>query len=256
MTQVSTIIEASFRELRALEYDRSVTRLQMAEALERLDSLVRSENGLDLGEQYTDWPLGNFGVSSRDQQYFSGNDIERPYENARLIHSAETTKTIYFPVHPEDGARMAFTDPFNRLSVVPITLDGNGRVIEGTNAVTLSTDGTDREWIYRADIGEWLRVTELQFDDEFPFPKEFDDYFIIGLAMRLDPRYKEEMNSFSLNRYAQIKKKFYGRYTRTKEVPSEVSMLKFSTDRLWGRFGRLTRRPYRNSTIRFDRGWN
>lgn len=255
MSRVSQIIEASFRELRTVDWDRNMSRLQVSEALERLNSLVRSENGLDLGEQYIDWPLGNFNVSSRDQFNISMREVERPPENARLIHTAETAKTVYFPVHPEEGTRMAITDPFNRLSTVNITLDGNGRTIEGAATVVLNTDGIDREWIYRADLGEWLRVTDLQLADEFPFPVEMDDYFIIGLAMRLDPRYGQELHPTTMMRYNQVRKKFYGRYTKSKEVPSEVATLRLATDRLWGRYGRHGRRSYRNSSLRFDKGW-
>lgn len=252
MTQVSSIIESAFRELRVLDWDRNVTRLQIDEALVRLNSLVRSENGLNLGEQYIDWPLGDFNVSAQDRRNEALNVLERPPENARLVHTAINPITVYFPADPEEGTRMAITDPFNRLASVNVTLDGNGRSIEGNAVVTLTTNGLDREWIYRADLGEWLRVTDLLIDAEFPFPLEFDDYFIIGLAMRLDPRYKESISDLSLSRYREMRKKFYGRYSKTREVLSELSYIGLSNNK---RRGRVGRQRLINSTQRFNRGW-
>ena len=255
MTLVSSIIEASFRELRALDWDRNMSRLQVDEALERLDSWVRSQNGMDLGEQYSDWPLGDFGVNPQDLALYLINDPVRPPEGSRIIHNTNQAMTVYFPFDPEDGARVAYTDPFGRADTYNITFDGNGRTIEGSQSIVINLNNLVREWIYRSDLGNWMRVNSLQLTDEFPFPPEFDDYFIIGLAMRLDPRYEENLNPMSVTRYKQIKKMFYARYSRTTEVPSEVSILPLQTDRMWGRLNPFGRVISRNLTARFNRGW-
>jgi hypothetical protein len=57
----------------------------------------------------------------------------------------------------------------------------------------LNTNSDNRQWMYRADIGQWVKITTLLYTDAIPFPQEFDDYFITMLAMRLNPRYGQTL---------------------------------------------------------------
>src|SRR5690606_38163984 len=107
-----------------------------------------------------------------------------PPENSRLIANNTTDITVWLPSDPGPGSRIAIVDPLGTLTSNTVTLDGNGRSIETALTVTPTTDTT---WMYREDSGDWVRVTALTASDEMPFPSEYDDYFIISLAKRLNP---------------------------------------------------------------------
>lgn len=72
-----------------------------------------------------------------------------------------------------------------------ITLDGNGRYINGAGQQQFSTPVAAQEWIYRSDTGNWMPVQVLSLTDQCPFPAKFDDFFICGLQKRLAPRYNK-----------------------------------------------------------------
>ena len=70
-----------------------------------------------------------------------------------------------------------------------LTLDGNGRTIEGVNTKAYTAPVATRQWLYRADLGDWQAVVDMTLTSECPFPSELDDLWICMLAMRLAPRY-------------------------------------------------------------------
>jgi hypothetical protein len=137
-----------------------------------------------------------------------------------LIAVNEEAKRVYLSLQPQDGARMGVADPFGRLATVPVTLDGNGRTIEGGSSLLLNVNGTYREWFYRADLGDWVRLTQLDLTDEMPFPADFDNFFITLLAMRLNPRNGRKMDEQSAFIYKSERKKFVARYLQS--MPLEI----------------------------------
>lgn len=70
-----------------------------------------------------------------------------------------------------------------------LTIDGNGRLINGAPQQQYTSPVPNMEWIFRADLGQWIPVQDMTVTDNCPFPAEFDDYFICGLNKRLCPRY-------------------------------------------------------------------
>jgi hypothetical protein len=115
---------------------------------------------------------------------------------------------------------MAIADPFGRLASVPVTLDANGRTIEGAPTILLDTDGLYAEWFYRADLGNWMRLVGVVETDEMPFPAEFDLFFIMLLAMRINPRYGRAMDAQSQVMYQSERRKFVSRYLQS--MPLEI----------------------------------
>lgn len=115
---------------------------------------------------------------------------------------------------------MGIADPFGRLASVPVSLDANGRTIEGTATITLDQNGMFREWFYRADLGDWVRLTEKADTDEMPFPADFDNFFITLLAIRLNPRYGRAMDEQSATIYRSERRKFVARYLQS--MPLEI----------------------------------
>lgn len=221
MTLISSIITDAFREGNILPLGRVPNTNESAEALRLLNALFSSVYGDEAGEWLTDWPLGNFGRESPEYDLaYTDDRIDHPTINRRLIAVNETAKTVYLTLQPQDGARMGIADPFGRLASVPVSLDANGRTIEGTASITLDQNGMFREWFYRADLGDWVRLTEKAETDEMPFPSDFDNFFITFLAIRLNPRYGRSMDQQSASIYQSERRKFVARYLQS--MPLEI----------------------------------
>lgn len=221
MTLVSSIINDAFREGNILPLGKAPNEAQETEALRLLNQLFATIYGDEAGEALQDWPLGNFGRESPVYDLgWTEQQIDRPMLNSRLIAVNEQPKTLYLPLQPQDGSRMAIADPFGRLASVPVTLDANGRTIEGASTLLLDTDGLYAEWFYRADLGNWMKLVGVVETDEMPFPAEFDMFFIMLLAMRINPRYGRAMDPQSQAMYQSERRKFVSRYLQS--MPLEI----------------------------------
>lgn len=227
MTLVSDIIRRAYRENNVIAIGVTPTTEEATEGLEKLVSLVKAIYGNEIGENLNPFPLGNFGRSTQSRIPFSENMLNYPPINATLIVTNELAKTVYMPVNPSDGSRISIIDPMSRLASVPVTLDGNGRAIEGNATLLLDTNGMNRTWFYRADLGNWVRVIGFTEADAFPFPEEFDDYFIITLAMRINPAFAISMDEQSVARLRQQKQQLVARYVQSAplEAPADLSFM-------------------------------
>lgn len=248
MTLISSIIADAFREGNILPLGKAPNANQGAEALRLFNALLSSLYGDEAGEALRDWPLGNFGRERPDN--WPEYERTRPGINRRLIVLNEAAMTVYLSACPQDGARMGIIDPFGRLATVPVTLDANGRTIEGAANLTLNTDGTASEWFYRADLGDWVRLTAKLDTDDLPFPADFDNFFITTLAMRINPRYGRTMDEQSALIYKSERRKFVARYLQS--MPLEIL-----DDISWPYLSRQSydqQRAFGNSSQGFDRG--
>lgn len=232
MTLISSIIVDAFRESNILPLGKAPTADQGAEALRLFNEIVASIYGNDAGEFLLDWPLGNYGRESpRYDISWTEHRINHPPINRRLIAVNEEAKRIYLTLRPQDGSRMGIADPFGRLAAFPVTLDGNGRTIEGGLMLVLNTNGLDAEWFYRADLGEWVRITNLLATDALPFPQKFDAMFIILLAMRINPRYGRTLDEQSVVVLKSRRREFVARYLQSQplEIDDSISWPFMST---------------------------
>lgn len=222
MTLISSIITDAFREGNILPLGKEPSANQAAEALRLFNSCIAALYGDEAGESLTDWPLGNYGRESPEYDLgYTDHRLDHPTINRRLIAVNEAAKTVYFPLRPQDGARMGLIDPFGRLASVPVTLDANGRTIEGAPFIVMDEAGKGGEWLYRADLGNWVRLKGVVETDELPFPTpDFDNFFITLLAMRLNPRYGRTMDDQSALIYKAERRKFVARYLQS--MPLEI----------------------------------
>ncbi len=221
MTLVSTILSDAFREGNIIPNGKALNVNQETEALRLLNQLFSSIYGDDAGETLQDWPLGNFGRESPVYDLgWTDQQIDRPMLNRRLLALNEEAKEIFLSLEPQDGSRMAIADPFGRLAAFPVTLDGNGRTIEGAATLLLDTNGLYREWFYRADLGNWMRLTGVTLTGEMPFPADFDIFFTILLAMRINPRYGRSMDAQTEKMFKSERSKFVARYLQS--LPLEI----------------------------------
>lgn len=217
MTVISSIIADAYRESNLIALGRSPTDPQVTEALRLLNSVFSAILGDEAGENFEDWPLGTFGQEIPDTCL---TDIQRahPLINRRLLVLNETAMTVYLTPMPQDGSRMAVADIFTRLATNPVTLDANGRTIEGGATLLVNVDGTFAEWLYRADLGDWVSVTSKLATDEMPYPADFDTFFITYLALRLNPRYGRMMDEQSSMIFKSERRKFITRYLQSQPL--------------------------------------
>lgn len=192
MTTVAEIIAAAYRESNLTALGVSPTSAQSTEALPRLQAIIQSALGAEVGYILEDWSVitatnitNPAGVALTTAQATAW----RVKPQARLQCALTAATTLYLDPQPQDGQRVAVVDAKLTFDTYNLTLDGNGRLIAGGLTKVLSTEGQTAEYIFNADAGEWLPVLGLTTSDNMPFPEAFDDYFIIKLATRLNPRY-------------------------------------------------------------------
>lgn len=251
MTLISSLITDAFREGNIIPLGRAPSDNQTTEALRLYNQNVLSIYGNDAGESLIDWPLGAYGVD--DPGYTDPRTpymIQRPSINRRLLATATEALTIYLAVAPQDGSRIGIADPFGRLAAFPVTLDANGRTIEGNPTKLVDANGTNQEWFYRADKGDWVKLTSLLATDQNPFPEEFDAFFYIGLAMRLNPRYGREMDDQTKVVFKQQRNSFMARYLQAQPLEVDDSLS-------WPFMSAQSYDQQRafSSTSAFNRGW-
>jgi hypothetical protein len=226
MTLTSKIIRTAYRESNLKGIGETLTAPETEEGLDALNRIVLAAYGYEVGRQLVDWPVGQQGIGAEDVTTWSQNEWAYPPANMRLIAASNTPQTVYLHPQPSDGARMAIIDPANRLAAAPITVDGNGRQIQGAADVVVNTNGAARIWFYRADEGDWVLLSTLTGVDpeEFPFPPEFDDYFITTLAMRLNPRYGRSMSEETSAALARTLEKLRARYQQYTGIFGEPAL--------------------------------
>lgn len=212
MTFTPDIIAEAYRESNILAIGAAPTTAQAEEGLRRLNVIVSGVYGFEVGDPLMDWPIGRDGIE--DLIIWTPEQWTYPPPNTRFILDTTEAQTVYLLPNPSDGARIAVIDPLGKLAAAPLTLDGNGRAIEGQASITLNTDNLIRLWLYRSDLGDWVRLNELTGDpaEEFPFPMKFDDFFITRLAMRLNPRYGRSLSEETKAELLAVEEKLQAQY--------------------------------------------
>lgn len=258
MTTVSQIITDAFRQSNLLALGVSPTTLQQEEALRYVNRLVKSVFGNEAGDPLNAFPIGRDNIE-RPSGYpwwdnVPSNDWFVP-KNIRVIFNLESALgDLYLHPDPDDGSRFAAIDSSDTLATYPVTVHGNGRQIEGAQSILLDTNGIDQEWFYRADLANWQKTFPLVESDTFPFPEEFDDFFISMLAMRLNPSYGSQMDPQSQQILQRSRSQLRARYTQDIPVRSELALIrpsKLAADRdQWG----STYWLYQPNAM-FDKGW-
>ena len=250
MTLISSVIADAYRESNMIPLGATPTANQSTEALRLLNAVFNAIYGGDAGELLSDWPLGNYGRQALDNLTLTTLQITNPPINQRLVVTNTGALTVYLTSRPQDGSRMGIADPFSRLAANPVTLNANGWTIEDNTGVILNTNGLFREWIYRADQSDWVRISDKLTTDEMPFPVMFDTMFMILLAMRLNPRYGRSLDPQSMEMLKQGRRQFVARYLQSRplEILDDVSWPFMSTQSY------DSQRAYGSTETGFNRG--
>lgn len=247
MTTIRTLITDAYGEAGIVADGADPSSEQLTKALRRLNALYDSFFGAELGENLT---TVNYGTSGLTNSYAIADDdspdLDSMYvpSNVRLILNNDAATTLYLDPNPDDGARVGIVDNAGNLATYNVTLNGNGRQIEGAASVTLNTNSLNREWFYRADLGNWARIADLTEDDESPLPSAFDDLFVTALALRINPAYGAQTSQEMADVFSRMKRLFKARYSQHREVNSEDALLYLPT----------RRRYFRNAKTNFNLG--
>lgn len=239
-TLTSEIIIQAFREGNFTAVGESTTAEELAESVPRLNNYIRSLLGFEVGEVLREWyvpgewdpaaPL-RFPLTPTADGEVSAEPWAYPPTNTRLVVRVDRAHTVYFPANPMDGARMAYVDTG---STSPVTLHGNGRLIEGAPSITgapgaqlpasAAAELAGRSWLYRSDLGDWIRLIDLTPTDPVPLPPEFDDLLVTGLAMRLAPRFGVDIPEMIVARNGDMLGRLKKRYKQSERIPTSMDM--------------------------------
>ena len=238
-TLISSIISDALRETNLIPLGVTPTTAQSTEAFSKLQSIVQSVLGNEVGENLNPMPLGQDNITSPKGYPWWNNSLPGNLfvsTNVRIMCNLTDQGYVNFHPKPHDGARMGIVDVAGNFATNELTIFGNGRMIEGESEMTYDTAGEIREWIYREDLGGWVVVVPLDPTGLMPFPPEFDDFFIITLAMRLNPRYGQIMHPASVERLKQVTTQLTARYSQTTtQKPVESGLLYLTHwNRFWG----------------------
>jgi hypothetical protein len=253
MTTIAEIITDAYRETNLIARGATETAGEQAEGLRLLDRYIQGLFGNEAGDNLQEMM---FGLNNVDPATYN-NEFESWIRTwyfpvgLRLRLNLTQPENIKLDPTPENGAMFGIVDASNNLATFPLTLQGNGSKIEGATSITLNTSGQSGVWFYRADKAEWMKVINLGLADESPFPSEFDDLLIIGLAMRLDPRNGTNLSDMSMIRYQSMLKKFRARYSQVQEKSLDWSLSRMEGQRRFRRGYSLAGEFERGSIFRW-----
>lgn len=249
MTTTSQIIIDAYRQSNLLALSATLANAQFDEALRYLNRIVKSVSGNEVGELLENMAIGRNDISRPQGFPFydrtPGNNWFVP-KNTRLMCNITSPLTVYLNPMPDDGSRFGVIDMSNDFATSPLTVVANGRLIDGAISEVLNVSGFVGEWLYRDDIGSWMQYAPLVYtpdtvpvvDTTFPFPEEFDDFFITMLAMRINPAYGAQVDQQSNAILMRTQKQLKSRYTQHRFVPTESGIWRtpdVSADRKqWG----------------------
>lgn len=232
MTTIRQIITDSFREGGIIQIGTSPSAEQQDEGLRKLQSLIKRLFGNEMGS-----PLEtiNYGRNGLLQAYSSSYDMSNVLSsyfvppNSQLVVNAEQAYNVFLNPQPQDGERVSIVDVAQNFASNYFTLNGNGRRIGTETEQTFTANGTNKSWFYRGDLAQWVEVSDLDLDDESPFPSEFDDYLSISLAMRLNPRYQQQTAPETLMEYKRIRSQFRSKYRQTKDAYPDIALVRLNS---------------------------
>jgi hypothetical protein len=205
MTLASGIILRAYRRANLVVKGQTPDTTEQSEALDFLNGILLSTIGNEAGGE-----LGDLNVGGE----YDDNITNWVPRDARLVLNLSGAQSLDLDPEPYEGQRLAIVDAATNLATYNLTLNGNGRKIEGATSLVLSTNGMDRQWLYRADTANWVKITSLAASDTMPLPPEFDGYFVDMLAMDLSPSHSAQVPQQVLMSLQRRKQQIQARYRK------------------------------------------
>ncbi len=243
MTTASEIIKQALRESNLIARNQTPTTAELDEELVRLNRLVESVYGWEVGERLSDWSVQG-GPTDGVTSFWTAVEWTKLLSNVRVLAKLTSVDTLFLPAEPDDGARVMVVDLSGNFATFNLTLDPNGRKIEGsTSNLALVDNGLNRTWMYRAELSDWVRLTDMQIDltagppvvdTVFPFPTKFDDAFITMLAVRINPQYGQGLQAPTLLTLERAREQIQAQYRQRVITRADLGVLRMSVQ---GQFG-------------------
>lgn len=224
MTTISTLVNAAFRESGITAVGTLPDANESAEATTLLINYIASLYNDEIGEFLIPYNVGTNGITyspSSDQQYSTVIKTE-----SRLVCNLSGPMTLYFPPVPQDGSIIAVVDSLGNFATNPLTLNGNGRMINGSPTAVLNTNNANITYLFDGTTSAWSTIVlPASGSDSSPFNTKYDDMLIIWLAMRINPRYGADTHPETVAVFNRLNKQFKRRYNHNEEVHSEYGIV-------------------------------
>lgn len=244
MTTVRQLITDALRESGIIPVGEDVDADVFEEALRVFNRVFRSLLGTELGEPLKDVNYGTYNLSNAYAiELDLSSELDSIYvpSNSRVILNIDSPETLWLNPNPRDGTRAAVIDNQGNVGTYNVTVQGNGRQVESAQDVVLNTNNVSREWFYRADLGNWVKVTDLVDTDVSPLPEEFDDLLTTFLALRLNPRYGATTSQEMTLVLKRIKRIFSARYQQINDQNAEIGLYRLPSTRYYWQVGNNTK---------------
>ena len=209
MTLLKDIIRDAYREANLLPIGQDLSTEQEVEGFNSLIRIIDSVFGNEVGEEL--FPIVD-------------ETAEVLFDNSILLLTPTSLSTYYFPSNPRNGSRIVVVDSTRDTATYQVTLHGNTKTIENSVTSLFDENGISKVWFYNAEKGDWIKLSSLTSVSESILPPRFDDYFIIALAMRLNPRNGMELSQQSLARFKEVKRKLQAEYRYSNSEPLEKGL--------------------------------
>lgn len=238
MATLSDLIRDALRENNIIARNATPTDLQFAEGLLVFQQMIDGWYGMLVGEFMEDWPVPPIQTAPSFARYplLPADDQrttdQQPYppSNVRLLTASTAPNTIYFQWQPAPGAGVALVNIKQDFVACPLTLDGNGRLINGAPTLVINTvQTTPRRWFFREDIANWLEITDLALTSLSPFAPDLDDFMKIALAVRLGPRYGVAIDTVTGGVFKTGINTMMARYKQKGRTPVNENAIGFNT---------------------------
>ena len=227
MALVSEIIRDAYRESNLISITESPNQDEQSEGLRLLNRHIQSVLGYEAGDKFELINIGERGlVTPKDYNLIDYDFPNYLPLNARLLVNISTPTSVYLNPNPNDGSRFSVVDVGGNFNTNNLTVVGNGKNIEGAAQITLGTASTRKDWFYRADLGNWMAVSDIAIADELPFPTKFEDMFVIGLASRINPRNGVTLDEQSMMHYRRQMNMFRAQYSQIIPQRSEEGLIR------------------------------
>ena len=172
MATVVDIVTSAYRRIGVVTEAQALTEEAKADAVSALNHLLDR------------LPSQGVGEAMKLRRVTASMTVTEP----SILHViAAGALTITLPEEPSNGFRVKIVDVGKTASTSNITIARNGWLIAGSSAnVVLSTDGASKEYMFRADLGDWVEITRpLLPSAQMPFASSDDEAFSALLAKRL-----------------------------------------------------------------------
>jgi hypothetical protein len=216
MTTIAQLITDAYQYNNLVALTSIPTAEEQDKGLRYFNRIFRGVFGSELGDSLSE---SNVGFST-------GSELVVP--NTRYLCNANSSKVFRLPPTPRDGSQFSVQDVSNTFATHPATVDPNGRKIEGTFSLLLNDAGFSGHWFYRADLGDWLKISSLETDSLFPLPEEFEEFFIIMLALRLNSSEGLASSPELSAIMRDVSKKFRARYRQTTTAELDLGLTSLS----------------------------